>query len=72
MCVALPARVDRIDSRTSTSIPGRATVGRSQITVDLILVPEVAVGDYVIVHSGYAIAIVPEEEAEKSRALLRS
>jgi hydrogenase maturation factor len=40
--------------------------------VDLLLVPEVVVGDHVFVHSGYAISIVPESAADETLALLNT
>lgn len=70
MCVALPSRVVWIGESTWGSIPGRAVVGDAEIEVELMLVPEVAVGDHVIIHSGYAIAVVSEDEAAKTQKLL--
>lgn len=70
MCVALPGRVEWIGTRTAASIPGRIRIGETQAEVDLLLIPEVEVGDYVIAHSGYAIAIVGEAAAAESLALL--
>ena len=60
MCVALPALVEWIGDRSTVSVPGRVRIGEAQTEVDLLLVPEAVVGDHVIVHSGYAISIVPE------------
>lgn len=60
MCVALPARVEWIGDRSTVSIPGRVRIGDAESEVDLLLVPEVEVGDHVIVHSGYAISVVSE------------
>jgi hydrogenase maturation factor len=45
--------------------------GRGLVAVDLILVPEVGVGEYVIVHSGYAISRVAQEDVEQAFALMR-
>lgn len=38
--------------------------------VDLFLVPDAVVGDYVVVHSGYAIEVIPRERAVETIALL--
>jgi hydrogenase expression/formation protein HypC len=38
--------------------------------VDLIMVPDVAVGDYVVVHSGYAIEVIPSDRALETMRLL--
>ena len=70
VCVALPARVAWVGNRTATSVPGRVSLGDAVREVELLLVPGVEVGDRVIVHSGYAIAIVPEDAAAESLALL--
>jgi hydrogenase expression/formation protein HypC len=72
MCVALPARVEWIGDRSIVSIPGRVRIGEARLEVDLLLVPEVVVGDHVFVHSGYAISIVPESAADETLALLNT
>ncbi|WP_020564366.1 HypC/HybG/HupF family hydrogenase formation chaperone [Methylosarcina fibrata] len=66
MCLALPARVEAIDTAT-----GMATVAVEQVRVEvsLALVDDVRVGDYVLVHVGYALNKISEEEAEKTLAL---
>jgi hydrogenase assembly chaperone HypC/HupF len=70
MCVALPARVTWIGSRSGASLPGRIRIVGSEVDVDLLLVPTVAVGDHVIAHSGYAISILTEEAAAEVMTLL--
>lgn len=70
MCVALPARVVWIGTQTETSTPARAIVADSELEIDLVMVPDVAVGDHVIVHSGYAINVVTEEAAAHTMRLL--
>jgi hydrogenase expression/formation protein HypC len=66
MCLAIPARVVAIDAAAQT-----ATVDLDGVrkTVSVALVPEVAVGDYVVVHVGHALGIVDAEEAERTLAL---
>ena len=66
MCLAVPARVIAL-------LPdGRATVGLGGVTAtcSLELVEDVAVGDYVILHVGYALSKLDPEEAERTLALL--
>ncbi|MDR2364303.1 MAG: HypC/HybG/HupF family hydrogenase formation chaperone [Zoogloeaceae bacterium] len=67
MCLALPARVARLIP------PGNALVTLSgvQCEVSLALVDDVAPGDYVIVHVGYALSKLDPAEAEKTLALIR-
>jgi len=65
MCLAIPVRVVALieDSWVETEVGGV----RSRVSTAL--VDEVAVGDYLIVHAGFAIARLDVEEAEKSLAL---
>lgn len=58
MCVAIPGRVIRIGERTDVSIPGLVEFPQGRREVDLIMTPDVRVGDEVVIHSGYAIRIV--------------
>jgi hydrogenase expression/formation protein HypC len=65
MCLALPARfVERLpDDQAVVDLGGvRKTVGTA-------LVPDAQVGDYVIVHVGYAIGVVDADEAARTLAL---
>lgn len=55
MCVGVPAKVLERDEYTA-----KVDVLGSQMTVGIILVPDVKVGDYVLVHAGQALQIVDE------------
>ena len=64
MCLAVPARVISIDDQlASVEVQG---VRRA---ASLMLLPEAAVGDYVLVHAGFAMQIVDEEEVRAMEAL---
>jgi len=65
VCLAIPARVAALldDQWVETE------VGGIHSRVSIALIDPVAVGDYVIVHAGYAIARLDVAEAEKSLAL---
>ncbi|MCX7911939.1 MAG: HypC/HybG/HupF family hydrogenase formation chaperone [Dehalococcoidales bacterium] len=66
MCLAIPARIRSISgNHAEAEIEG--VVRR----ISLALTPEARVGDYVLLHTGYAIAIVDEAEAEETLRLLR-
>ncbi|MBU3888117.1 HypC/HybG/HupF family hydrogenase formation chaperone [Methylosinus sporium] len=67
MCLAIPARVEELlpDDMARVSIDG---VGK---LVSVALVDGLAVGDYVVLHVGYALAKIDEEEAMATLALLR-
>ena len=66
MCLAVPALVTALlpDDRAAVSLGGVTS------TCSLELVDGVAVGDYVIVHVGYALSRLDAEEAERTLALL--
>jgi hydrogenase expression/formation protein HypC len=71
MCLAIPGKI------LSSALENGIRVGRVQfggITRETCLdfVPEALVGDYVIVHVGFAISRVDREEAERSYELLES
>ncbi len=68
MCLALPARITDIhDDDTAT-----VTLGGVRKQVSLALIEDAAVGDYVIVHVGYALSKLDPAEAERTLALLTS
>ena len=65
MCLAIPLRVaELLDGERA-----RVEAGGVENAVSLALVDGVAVGDYVIVHVGFAIARLDAAEAEKTLAL---
>ena len=64
MCLGVPGKVVRIDENPLGMTMGRVEFGGISKDVCLAYVPEVKVGDYVIVHVGFAISIVDEEEAK--------
>lgn len=70
MCVSLPGRVISKEEPSPTSIRGRVSMFDGERDVDLIMVPEVMIGEYVIVHSGYAIDVIPTEHAVETIRLL--
>ena len=65
MCLAIPAKVvQKLDNDQAV-----VEVGGVRNNISLMLVDGVEVGDYVIVHVGFAITQLDTEEAEKSIAL---
>jgi hydrogenase expression/formation protein HypC len=66
MCLALPAQIIALDPATQMAT---ASVGNVKVEVSLALVDEVGIGDYVLVHVGYALNKIDEEEALKTLAL---
>ncbi len=65
MCLAVPVLVQKIEGSD-----GRVEIGGVVRTISLALTPGVKVGDYVLVHAGYAISVLDEEEARETLALL--
>jgi hydrogenase expression/formation protein HypC len=63
MCVGVPAKV--IEKAEFTAV---VDVMGSTTTVGIIFIPEVELGDYVIVHAGQAMSIIDEEYAKQSVA----
>ena len=66
MCLALPAQITDIDFSTQMAT---ASVDGVKVEVSLALVDDVKVGDYVLVHVGYALNKIVEDEALKTLAL---
>jgi hydrogenase expression/formation protein HypC len=65
MCLAVPAKVISIEGNLAkVDMMGNTT------TADLSLLESVAVGDYVMVHVGFAIQKYDEEEAKKTLELI--
>jgi len=65
MCLALPARVIALDGADMAVVD----LGGVRKRISIALVPEVQVGDYVIVHVGYAIGMLDIEEVEATLKL---
>jgi hydrogenase expression/formation protein HypC len=66
MCLAVPVRVKSIQGDEAEVESGGTTYKAS-----VRLTPEVKVGDYVLLHTGYAISIIDQEEAEQTLALFQ-
>jgi len=65
MCLAIPVKIVSIDGdEAETEIAG---VRRR---VSIALTPEAKLGDYVLLHTGYAIGVIDEAEAEETLKLL--
>ena len=65
MCLAIPVLIQHIEGTQA-----KVELGGVQRIVSLMLTPEAKVGDYVLLHAGYAIGIVDEEEATETLRLL--
>ena len=61
MCMAIPMKV--IEKKADT---GKVETGGVYYQANFSLIPEVVVGDYVLIHAGFAIERLDEEEAKKT------
>ena len=66
MCLAVPLKLIAIDGQT-----GVGEFDGVRRKVQLTFVPKAKVGDYVIVHAGFAMEIMDEEQAELDREAFR-
>jgi len=71
MCLAIPGKVVVIEEKEGIRT-GRVQFGGITRQACLDFVPEAQEGDYVMVHVGFAISVVDQEEAERTYALLES
>ena len=71
MCLAIPGKIVSTNDREGWERSGRVNFGGILKEANLAYVPEAKVGDYVIVHVGFAISRVDEKEAERTFEYLR-
>jgi len=67
MCLAIPARVAAVDGTMA-----KIELNGVERDVSIRLTPGIRIGEYVLVHAGYAIATVDEQEARKTLQLVQS
>ena len=65
MCLAVPARIESIEGNEA-----RVNLSGNKMRACLDLLTDVRVGDYVLLHAGYAIQKIDEEEAQKTLELI--
>jgi hydrogenase expression/formation protein HypC len=70
MCLAVPGRIIEIHERDGL-LMGKVDFGGAAREACLQYVPEAEVGQYVIVHAGFAISLLSESEAQATLELLR-
>jgi len=72
MCLAVPGKIVSIEGDDPILRDGKVNFGGVVKRVNLSLVPEAKIGDYVIVHVGLALSIVDEEEAKQVFEFLKT
>ena len=70
MCLAIPGKVLEID-RSAQPVMGTVSFGGIQKRVCVEWIPDLNVGDYVIVHVGFALSKVDEKEALETIAMFK-
>jgi hydrogenase expression/formation protein HypC len=70
MCLAIPGKVEEISEENGLRV-GRVNFGGVIKRVCLDYVPEVVVGDYTIVHVGFALSKIDEDEAVRTLEVFR-
>ena len=61
MCLAIPMKIESIQGGSAI-----AEAAGSRIKVNIVLLDDIKIGDYVLVHAGFAIRKIDEEEAAKT------
>jgi hydrogenase expression/formation protein HypC len=65
MCLAIPVLIQEIEGSEAV-----VEIGGIKRKISLVLTPETKVGQYVLIHAGYAIGVLDEEEAQETLKLL--
>lgn len=71
MCLAIPGKLLDVSGEDPLARSGRVSFGGVVKEVSLAYVPEAKAGDYVIVHVGFALSVVDEEEARRTLEYLK-
>ena len=71
MCLAVPGQIVSITGDDPVTRIGRVDFGGVAKEINLVFVPEAHIGDYVLVHVGFALSVIDEAEAERVLAHLR-
>ncbi|HEB61501.1 MAG TPA: HypC/HybG/HupF family hydrogenase formation chaperone [Phycisphaeraceae bacterium] len=65
MCLAIPAKIESRDGDESW-----VRMGDARMRINVVMTPDVKVGDWVLVHAGFSIQEVDEEEAKATWELI--
>jgi hydrogenase expression/formation protein HypC len=64
MCLAIPTLIKSLDGQQA-----EVEIGGVKRTISVAMTPEAQVGDYVIVHTGFALSVLDQQEAEETLRL---
>ncbi|MBN1860237.1 MAG: HypC/HybG/HupF family hydrogenase formation chaperone [Candidatus Thermoplasmatota archaeon] len=68
MCLAIPGKIIELDKKRHSAIVDYGSGTKRKANVSLV---QVNIGDYVLVHAGFAIQVLDEKEAQETLALFR-
>ena len=71
MCLAIPGKLLTIEGTDPLTRTGRAQFGGVVKEVNLAFTPEARAEDYVLVHVGFAISVIDEDEARRTLELVK-
>lgn len=71
MCLGIPGQITEISGEGALTRMGTVSFGGVSKEVSLAFVPDAGVGDYVIIHAGFAISKIDEQDAQETLKLLR-
>ena len=66
MCLAVPTKIVSIEGEEA-----EAEIGGVRRRISIALTPEARAGDYVLIHAGFAISVLDEQEARESLEIFR-
>lgn len=68
MCLAIPGKIIELDTKRQSAIVDYGSGTKRKANVSLV---QVKIGDYVLVHAGFAIQVLDKREAQETLALFR-
>lgn len=68
MCLAIPGKIIELDKQKQSATVDYGSGTKRKVNVSLV---QVRIGDYVLVHAGFAIQVLDEKEAQETLALFR-
>lgn len=72
MCLAVPGKITDINGDDPISRTGKVSFAGVIKEASLALLPDAGIGDYVLVHAGFAITLLNETEAQRTMAYLET
>ncbi len=66
MCLAIPTKIVKIENNQIAEVD----LSGVRMKISLVLLPEAKIGDYVLVHAGFAINVLSDEEAKETLEVL--